>query len=173
MAYLREKDAEASVSECDVFDNVWMDNLELCQKIRARLLEKGFQVQGLRPGSHEEVTINPRLLEILQPIVETCELIEVGDFLAGRRFEHVRVFKTKGAPGKRPSYDWRGIAQRVRRQGIIYPTNAKLVAFCRENVLLVSGEKPDQLPDDKTTREAIAKQELWEFSQQKGKRPGK
>ena len=90
--FLRDKDGEKSVSDSDVLDRVWINDPSLCQKIKARLLTKDFRVVGLRPSSHEEITLTPRMLEILWPVVETCELIEVGDLLNGRRFSNTFEF---------------------------------------------------------------------------------
>jgi hypothetical protein len=156
------------------FDSTALLDLKLGTRVRELLLEKRFRVMGVRPGAFEAEVIAMPLLEILRPTIETSELVEMtwpADH--ARRYELVRVFRLKAGPGVERRYDWPSIARRLKKDGKIYPTDAKLVKFCMENVLLVSGERPDPFPNDKTTREAITKYGLWKFSEQKGEGSGK
>ncbi len=142
---------------------------------KRHLLNPRFEVRGIPFGENEPVVIHKAMLESMFFGIEISEVREQSvPYETARRFDHVRVFRLSVGPGVGPQYDWRTIAKRLEREGILYPTNAALVRFCRENVLLLlTGEKPDPIPDDKTAREIIEKLDLWTFSKQNGVRPGK
>jgi hypothetical protein len=148
--------------------------LEFPSIVRKRLLEPRFRVMGIRRGAYSPEEVPYLLLERMHPLIELTELHDLGEASEiRRRYEMVRVFRLKGNQGAKPTYNWRPVADRVESDGIIYPSDIKLVKFCMQTVMLFSGEKPDPLPDDATTRGAITKYGLWKFSQEKGKPSGK
>jgi hypothetical protein len=148
---------------------------KLSGEIRRHLLNARFEVRGSQFGSYAPPkVIRKALLESMKPVIETSELLELDvPYETARKFDHVRVFRLKAGPGAERQYDWPTMARQLEREGVVYPTNAKLVRYCRENVLLVSGKKPDPLPDDATARAAITKYGLWKFSKEQGKGRGK
>jgi hypothetical protein len=147
--------------------------LEFPAIIQKRLLEPRFLVTGFRPGAYEPEDIPLQLLEALLPVIELSELFASHMDTARRRYEHVRVFKLNGTRGAQAKYDWRALARKMEEAATIHQKDADLARACRANVLLASGEKPDPLPDDATTRAAITKYGLWKFSLEKGKGSGK
>jgi hypothetical protein len=148
---------------------------KLAGEIRRHLLNARFEVRGYQFGSYAPMVIPKALLESMKPVIETSELLELNvPYETARRFEHVRVFKLKAGPGAERQYGWPAMARQLEKEGVDYPTDAKLVRYCRENLLLsISGERPDPLPADKTTREAITKYGLWRFSKERGQGSGK
>jgi hypothetical protein len=136
--------------------------------VKKRLLEPRFRVTGFRPGAYEPEDIPIPLLERMRPIVEPSELHDLSEkYEVRRRYESVRVFEPgrKAAGGRPTTYDWPGLASKMRAEGIRFRNRADLVRYCQENVLLKdSGKPPPQgSPDDKTVRGAIPTHQLEFF----------
>lgn len=151
---------------------------KLSGKIRRHLLNPRFKVRGYPLGKNAPIVIRKALLESMSFRIETSEGREQSvPSETARRFDHVRVFDleatTKASQGRKPTYNWRPVAERTVTDSIIYPRDIDLVNAWRENVLLVTGEKPHPLPDDATARGAITKCRQWNFSKEKGKGRGK
>jgi len=151
----------------------WVITFHFPLVIGKRLLEPRFRVTGFRPAAYEPEEVPIPLLERMYPVIELSDLLDISERPAPRRYELVRVFKSSGIRGVHAKYDWRRLARRMEEEAVIYPRDAELVRFCRANVWLVSGEKPEALPDDATTRAAISKYGLWKFSSERGEGSGK
>jgi hypothetical protein len=151
-----------------------MGTLELGHKLSAeimrRLLDGQFRVEGYQLQSYAPMAIPIALLEHMHPIVETSEFREL--YVPGeiaRRFEKVRVFEdleasTKSKGGRKPTFNWPLLAERLEKQKPVLATDAELVAYCRKNVTVNQGKRASKDgPDNKTITAAIYKYELKKF----------
>jgi hypothetical protein len=148
------------------------NEVELHERIIARLLEKGIEVKGRRPGLYDAEPIPPPLIEIFYPVIETSELVEKGGTEFGIRYEQVRILVSapkKSSRGTKPTYDFLGLSRKLEKEGPIFPSKQKLVDYCRENVRPVPGDRGKKAredgPDDATARAAIEKYGWMKFVQ--------
>jgi hypothetical protein len=146
------------------------NEIELGQAINALFLTKRFRVTGFRPGSYTEETIPLALLETLYPVIETCELVEGSGLAnAGRRFEHVRVFRSetvssKRKRGKPEQYTYLDEADEIERKEIRFASKAELIRYLIPRLRWVStGKIPKNPPDYHTVSDAIDRHGLMKF----------
>src|SRR5262245_40878597 len=139
----------------------------LTGKLKEYLLDPCFRVEGVEPGTYGPTLIHRPLLEGMVPVVETSELVERGIRQIYRRFECVRVFQQeqgKGRGGRRPTYDWPSLRDKLDRDIPRFPTLPELVDYCRSNVKPLPGQRPSaEGADDATIRAAISKYGLMKF----------
>ena len=132
----------------------------LSTRCHAWLLSGRFRVMGFPPGAYEEIEISRPLLEKMRVIdFKESRLIEAG-VIDGRKFEDVRIYpiaqSQRSAAGRKPKYDWPGLADVLARAKFRANTVAELVHWCRSNVKTLPGKMSTRDgPDDKTIREAI------------------
>jgi hypothetical protein len=96
------------------------NEVELHERIIARLLEKGIEVKGRRPGLYDAEPIPPPLIEIFYPVIETSELVEKGGTEFGIRYEQVRILVSapkKSSRGTKPTYDFLGLSRKLEKEG--------------------------------------------------------
>jgi hypothetical protein len=146
----------------------WIEvSSELSDKLKAYLLDPRFRVEGFRFGAYGPTVIPRPLLEEMQPIIETSELVERGVREIYRKFEHVRVFqqeRRKGRSGRPPTYNWPSLRDKLEREKPYLATPLELMEYCRANVKPFPGKRPSLSgPDDGTIRDAISKYELAKF----------
>jgi hypothetical protein len=130
------------------------------QLIGKRLLE--FRVTGFRPGCNEAEQIPLPLLEVLHPIIELSELVDLFHEPPQRRYELVRVFHASGPEksrgGRGPTYNWPKLVNELLQEGRTFETRAALIEYCRANVRAMPGKRRDpDGPHDNTIRPAILK----------------
>jgi hypothetical protein len=99
----------------------------------------------------------------MRPTIETSELREInGATETARWFEKMRVFDlaapAKPSGGRKPTYDWKQLAKKLKKETPALATESELVAYCRKNVTVIQGKRaPKDGPDNKTITAAILK----------------
>jgi hypothetical protein len=146
----------------------WIEvSSELSDKLKAYLLDPRIRVEGFRFGAYGPTVIPRPLLEEMQPIVETSELVERGVRETYRKFEHVRVFqqeRRKGRAGRPLTYDWPSLRDKLERERPHIPTYVALVEWCWAHVKPLPGKSASKDgSSDKTIRAAISKYRLEKF----------
>jgi hypothetical protein len=148
---------------------LWIEvGSELSDKLQAYLLDPRFRVEGYLLGDYEPTVIPRALLEGMHPVIETSELVERGIRETFRKFENVRVFDQaadkKASGGRKPTYDWPAVHDKLKREKPHLPNEAELVKWCQANFETVPGKRASKDgPSDKTVRAAILKYGLGKF----------
>jgi len=148
----------------------WMEwGSKLDNEIMRRLLDDRFEVSGCHLDRREPEIISSAFLEHMRPIIATSELCDINTVTeTARWFEMVCVFDleatVKSSAGRKATYDWRGLKEKLERENPGFANMAALVAYCRNNVTVMPGKKAgNDGPDDKTIRDAISEYGLEKF----------